>query len=256
MTAIGNQPTWVLLQGRPEQQGCSSRYSSGHEGWCLTTPGGLNVRLGRDSLGTPHLHGTFTGPGEFVACQSEGAGSVPLLLDTGAAIYIAGSLWRTRLKILPGVGISIRAVGGGLFACPAQGTFFIDFAEATGALPLDLTLFGTGAARFSVADVTSVCVAPVEWSPEPDPGSAPVQVNLVTGAGRAPSSGARHESTAKGRRKSRFSPPTAATRSAPSAWASLTAASSPVPQPFWRVSAASSYPPAMSPWTSPCTSPP
>ena len=67
MTAIGNQPTWVLSQGRLEQQGCSLRYSPGHQGSWLITPGGLNVRLGRDSLGMPHLHGTFTGPGRFVA---------------------------------------------------------------------------------------------------------------------------------------------------------------------------------------------
>ena len=48
----------------------------------LITPGGLNVRLRRDSLGMPHLHGAFTGPSAFVVCHPEGPSSVPLLLGT------------------------------------------------------------------------------------------------------------------------------------------------------------------------------
>ena len=67
MNAIGIQPTCILCQGRLEQQGCSFRYSSGNQGSWLITSAGLNVRLGRDSLGMPHLHGIITGPGVFVA---------------------------------------------------------------------------------------------------------------------------------------------------------------------------------------------
>ena len=58
----------------------------------------------------PHLQGMFKGPGVFVVCQPGDSGSVALLLDTGATIHVAGALWRTRLKILPGVCISTRAV--------------------------------------------------------------------------------------------------------------------------------------------------
>ena len=135
MTALGSQRSWVLSQGRLEQQEYSFRYSSGKERPWLITPEGLNVSLGRDSLGTPHLHGTFTGPGVFVACQPEDSSSVTLLLDTGATTHVAAALWRTRLKILPSVGISTRADGGGVSASPGQGTPLIDFSEATGALP-------------------------------------------------------------------------------------------------------------------------
>ena len=157
----------------------------------LITPGGLNVRLGRDSHGMPHLHGTF----------------VHLLLDTGATIHVAGSLWRTRLKVLPGVGISTRAVGGGVSASPGQGTFIIDFAEATGALPTDLALFGTTMAEsFPVCDVASVCAAPVEWPTTPYAGAAPGQVDLVTGADHPSTSPLSRLGSAKERRKSR-SPP-------------------------------------------------
>ena len=60
-----------------------------------------------------HLHGKFTGPGICVVCKPEDPYSVALLLDTGATTHVAGALWRTRLKILPGMGISTRAVGGG-----------------------------------------------------------------------------------------------------------------------------------------------
>ena len=49
----------------------------------------------------PHLHGTFVHPGKFVACQPEEPSSVPLQLDIGATTHVAGSLSRTRLKILP-----------------------------------------------------------------------------------------------------------------------------------------------------------
>ena len=122
----------------------------------------------------PHLHGTFVRPGTFVACQPEESSSVPLLPDTGSITHVAGSLWRTRLKILPGVEISTRAVGGGVTASLGQGTLLIDFAEAAGALPTDLALFGTEAENFPVADVASVCVAPIEWPSAPDTGLAPV----------------------------------------------------------------------------------
>ena len=184
MTAIGNQERWILSQGRPEheQQGCRFRYSFGLEGSWLITPGGLNVRLGRDPLGMPHLHGTFVHPGKFVGCQLEEPSSVHLLLDTGTTIHVAGSLWRTRLKIFPGVGISTRAVGGGMSASPGQGTLLIDFAEATGALPTDLALFGTAEAEsFPVGEVASVCAAPVKWPATPHADAAPGHVNIVPG---------------------------------------------------------------------------
>ena len=58
-----------------------------------------------------------------------------LLLDTGATNHVAGSLWRTSLKILPEVEISTRAVGGEVSASLGQITLLIDFFEATGALP-------------------------------------------------------------------------------------------------------------------------
>ena len=108
----------------------------------------------------PHLHETSNSPGKFVACQPEGPSSVLLLLDTGTAIFFASFLWRTRLKMFPGVGISTRAVGGGVSASLGQGTLLIHFAEATSALPTDLALFGT--VSFSVIAVASFCVASVE----------------------------------------------------------------------------------------------
>ena len=104
-TAIDNQATWMLSQGRLEQQGCSFRYSAGKKGSWLVTPVGVNLRLGRDFTRMPHLHGKFTGPGDFVACQPDDPNSVALLIDTGAAIHVAGAQWRTHLKLLPGVAI-------------------------------------------------------------------------------------------------------------------------------------------------------
>ena len=56
------------------------------------TPGGLDVRLGRDPYGMPHLHGTFVHPGKSVACQLEVPSSVPLLLDSGATPHVTGTL--------------------------------------------------------------------------------------------------------------------------------------------------------------------
>ena len=110
----------------------------------------------------PHLHGTFVHPGRFIACQHEKPSSVPLLLGTGATIHVAGSLWHNRLKILPGVGISTRAVGGGVTTSLGQGTHLIDLAEATGALARDPALFGTAAAEsFPIGDVASIYAAPV-----------------------------------------------------------------------------------------------
>ena len=82
----------------------------------------------------------------------------------------------------PCVGISTRAVGGGVSASPGQGRPLIEFAEATGALPVDLAPFGTGAVSFSVAAIVKACSDPAEWPPELDPSAAPVQANLVTGA--------------------------------------------------------------------------
>ena len=67
MAAFGNQSTWILSQGRLEQQGNSFSYSSGNEGPWIATAEGLNIRLGRDSFRMPHLHGKFPGPGVFVA---------------------------------------------------------------------------------------------------------------------------------------------------------------------------------------------
>mmetsp|Transcript_51218 Transcript_51218/g.116430 ORF Transcript_51218/g.116430 Transcript_51218/m.116430 type:complete len:176 (+) Transcript_51218:178-705(+) len=149
----------------------------------------------------PHLHGTFSGPSVLVACRPGDPNSVPLLLDTGATTHVAGSLSRTRLKNLPGVGISTRAVGGGVSASLGQGTLLINFSEATGTLPLGLALFGTGAVNYSIADITPVCAAPIEWPSRSDPGPAPVQGNLVTGAGHALSAGAPQEGAAQERRK-------------------------------------------------------
>ena len=165
----------------------------------------------------PHLHGKSTGPGVFVACKPEDPNSVAMPIDTGATTHVAGALWRTRLKILPGVCISIRAVGGGVSASLRQGTIPIYFAEAAGALPKDLELFGTSAVSFSVA---TVCADPAEWPPELEPYMAPVQVDLVSGAdppptsppsGKTPRRGGetrspRGPTKAKERRTSRFPP--------------------------------------------------
>lgn len=132
----------------------------------LITPGGLNVRLGRDSHGMLNLHGTLVYPARFVAWQPEEPSSMPLLLDAGATTHVASSLWRTGLKLLPGVGISTRAVGGGVSASLGQGTLLISFEGAVSALPTGLAFFGTATAKsFPVGDVASVCAAPVVWPP-------------------------------------------------------------------------------------------
>ena len=57
------------------------------------------------------LHGKFVGLGTFIVFQPVNLNSVALLLDTGATTRAAGLMWRTRLKILPGVAISALAVG-------------------------------------------------------------------------------------------------------------------------------------------------
>ena len=124
----------------------------------------------------------------FVACQPEVPNSVALLAGTGAATHVAGALWRTRLKILPGVGSSFRAVGGGVYPSLRQGALLIDFAEATGALPKNLELFDPGAMGFSVAAIATACADHAECPPGPDPYAAPVEVNLVTGADPPPTS--------------------------------------------------------------------
>lgn len=203
MTAIDIKLTWVLSQGRLEQQGCRFRYSSGKGGSWLVTPGGLNIRLGRDSSRMPYLHGTFHGPGVFVACQPEDPNSVALLVGTGTAIHVAGALWRTRLKTPPSICVSTRAVGGGVSASLGQAALLIDFTEATGVLPTDLELSGTGPVSFPATAIATVCAGPVEWPPELGPFVAPVQVNLVSGAdppttsppsGKTPRGGARSRS--------------------------------------------------------------
>ena len=114
----------------------------------------------------PHLHGTFVYPARFVAWQPEGPSSMPLLLDAGATTHVASSLWRTGLKLLPGVGISTRAVGGGVSASLGQGTPLIDFAEATGAPPTDPALFGTRRPRASLS-ATSHRFAPLPSNGRP-----------------------------------------------------------------------------------------
>ena len=108
----------------------------------------------------------------------------------------------------PPQGPSTRAVGGGVSASLGQGTLFIDFAEATGALPTGLALFGTGAVGFSFAAIAAVCADPAEWPPELDPSAAPVQMNFATGAdppaASPPSSRSPRGSRVKERRDSRF----------------------------------------------------
>ena len=165
MTTIDNQADSALSQGRPEQQGCSIRYSPGKEGHWLVTPAGLNVRLGRESSRMPHLHDKSTGPGVFVAYQPEDPGSVALLIDTGATTHVASALRRTRLKIFPGVGIFARAVGGGVSASPGKGTLLIDFFEATGALPTELERFDTRVVNFSVDAIPMPAPTPLSGLP-------------------------------------------------------------------------------------------
>ena len=66
-------------------------------------------------------------------------------------------------------------------ASPGQGTLLIDFAEATGTLPTDLELSGTGAVSFSAVAISTACVDPVDWPPELDSCMAPVHVCIVSG---------------------------------------------------------------------------
>ena len=88
-----------------------------------------------------------------------------------------------------------------------QGTLLIDFAEATGALPTNLALFGTAAAKsFPVGDVASVCAAPVEWPITPHAGAVPGHVILVLGADHPTSDLPPRKGSAKERRGSRFPP--------------------------------------------------
>ena len=84
------------------------------------------------------------------------------------------------------MGISARAVRGGVSASPGQGTPLIDFVAATGAFPTNFELFGTRAANFLVAAIANACADLIESPPEPDPRMAPVQVNLVKDAGPSP----------------------------------------------------------------------
>ena len=80
----------------------------------MITPYGHRLRLGRDHEQMPLLRGRFTAPGSFVVCDPDSADAavVGLLIETGAAIHVAGGRWDTRLNLLPGVGISARTVGG------------------------------------------------------------------------------------------------------------------------------------------------
>ena len=94
-------------------------------------------------------------------CQPGDPDSVALLLETGATIHVAGALWQTRLRILPGVGISARAVEGGVSASPGQGALLIDFAEATDAPPNELKHYGTRAGNFSIAAIANACAGPI-----------------------------------------------------------------------------------------------
>ena len=185
MTAIDNQIDLILFQSRLEQQRFNSRYSPGKGGFWLVTPTGLNARLGRGASGMPHFRGKFTGPGVFVVCQPEDPGSVALLLDTGAAINVTGALLRIRLKALLGVGISARAVEGGVSASLGQGTPFIDLVEITDAPLVELELFGTRAVNFTVAAIANACAGPIKWPLKPGAYMAPVQVNLVKSTGPA-----------------------------------------------------------------------
>ena len=63
----------------------------------------------------PCLHGKFPGPGVFVVCQPEDPDSVALLLDTSAAIHVAGTLWRTASRFsdttwtVPGLGRDVNS---------------------------------------------------------------------------------------------------------------------------------------------------
>ena len=76
-------------------------------------------------------------------------------------IHAAAALWRTRLKVHPGVGISARGVGGRVSASIRQGTPLIDLAEATDARPTEFELFDTRADNFSVAAIANACAGPI-----------------------------------------------------------------------------------------------
>ena len=113
MTAIAQQDKWILSQGRLESEGCAFMYSLQGSSYMIT-PRSDRLQLGRDRERMPLLHGRFTTPGMFVACgpDSREADVVGLLIDTGATIHVAGHGWDAHLSLLPGVGMSARAVGG------------------------------------------------------------------------------------------------------------------------------------------------
>ena len=173
------------------------------------TPAGHNFRLGRDSSRLPYLHGRFTGPGISVVYQPKDPDSVSLLLDTGASIHVAGALWRTRLNVLPGVGISVRAVGGGASASLGQSTLLVDFAEATGGLLTEHGLFGTRSVIFTAATIATVCDETFFCPPRLDAFMAhvaPARVNPVKSPGPAPAGArpSRERAKPKGQPKDRL----------------------------------------------------
>ena len=145
MTAIAQQDKWILSQGRLESEGCAFMYSLQGSSYMIT-PRGDRLRLGRDRERMPLLHERFTTPGMIVACgpDSTEADVVGLLIDTGATIHIAGNGWDAHLNPLPGVGMSARAVGGGVSVSLGRGLLELDLRAGTGSPTRTLDSCGGG----------------------------------------------------------------------------------------------------------------
>ena len=100
-------------------------------------------------------------------CQPNDPGSVALLLDIGAAIHVAGALWRTRLKILPGAGISPRAVGGGFRPAPGKARTS-SISPRPRALSLPSSSWSERAPLTPRSAIANAYAGPIEWPPELD----------------------------------------------------------------------------------------
>ena len=62
----------------------------------MAMPCGAIVQLGRDRENTPLLRGRFAAPGMFVVFSpsAHDESTAGMRIDTGAAIHVAGALWR------------------------------------------------------------------------------------------------------------------------------------------------------------------
>ena len=128
MSAIAGQDDYILSQGQLEVAGFRFTSSLVDGPWIIT-PRRVIYPLGRATDLRPRLHGVFAANGLFRVCTPE-VSTVSLLVDGGATFHVAGARWASRLRTLPGCGVSARGVGQNIAPSLGRGMLTLRFAPA------------------------------------------------------------------------------------------------------------------------------